>query len=540
MKRTEVSNIERILLIIAVPLMFAGTYILYDFPQALEKVLIDKFKVTAVSVVSLYSISSCSTLVMDVAMIWILKKISLGQSAVLFQAMFVLGVLFTHLGTWSTSFSYVIFGRLILGIGMECLYVINNIATEKWFTGSEMIIVCGLARIIIRICTSMDAFLLPVIFVKSGSLNPVMVFIEVVALATFGMTVIFYLIDRKHGEKERDGSGSTNETDNSVEIELQDLSIEHEEDLEEARSPQIKVKNHQDLSDYESEEKQRKSFTTQKEVTKNKSENVSNQSKADEQEEAIFEVKHLKHVPLVTWALIASATFSVCCYFQFTNIATDLITVRYNYAYLDAKNAAAIISFLNMFLMTAAIFVSSKFGKRTYIYLIGSIGYLVSYLSLITLSSQTPPAWKVDLSLSALSAGNGLIVSSTMPGILFTIPTKSSHYVVPIMAIFYNLPAMVCSPIFGYISKARTPAAYQNCLYLLLVFSWIGVGLSLLIFYLNRRGDINGLLDLSGNHPYVVEYKKMINQKVDNLILGKKTEKTKAFKKDIGDAYALN
>ena len=119
MKRTQVGGIERAILFISVPLMFAGTFILFDFPQALESVLIEKFKVSAVSVVSLYSISSSTTVFMDLSMIWFLKKISLGKAAVTLQAIFCLGVLFTHMAVWSTSYSFIVIGRLFFGVGME-------------------------------------------------------------------------------------------------------------------------------------------------------------------------------------------------------------------------------------------------------------------------------------------------------------------------------------------------------------------------------------------------------------------------------------
>ena len=55
----------------------------------------------------------------------------------------------------------------------------------------------------IRLCTSADAFLLPLIYVNSGDdLNPVMYFIELVALTSFVMTLIFYFIDSKYDRLE--------------------------------------------------------------------------------------------------------------------------------------------------------------------------------------------------------------------------------------------------------------------------------------------------------------------------------------------------
>ena len=251
------------------------------------------------------------------------------------------------------------------------------------------------------------------------------------------------------------------------------------------------------------------------------------------QKEAVFELKHLKHVPMISWVMIAFAMTSNCCYYQLTNMSTDLVTIRFQYEYLHAKNAAATIPFLNIFLITSFIYLVTKYGKKTYCYVAGSISYLLCFISLMNLPSDTPAAWKVFLSLSALSAGNALIVSSVTAGILLTIPTKSSRFVVPIMAVGFNIPEVLSSPLMGYISRDRTPEAYQNCLHLLLVYGCLDLGMSLLIFYYNRQEGVDGLLDKPGNDSWVFEYKEKINSKIDDLIRGG------SVGEDLGDGYEM-
>ena len=513
--------------------MFAGTFILFDFPQAFEKVLIEKFEVSAVSVVSLYSINASTTLIMDLAMIWILEKISLGKAAVLFQALCCLGVLFTHVGVSSSSFTHVVVGRLFFGIGNECLYVVNNIAVEKWFDGTDMLIVCGLARIQLRLCTWADAFLFPIIFMSFGeSLSAVMYAVEAVTLVTVLMTLIFYWIDEKYdrinAEQTTQKCGS-----NDQEVELESQLFETDSKVETKASE--KRKRRRMSAETEATVLSAEAFNEFLSTEGQEGEETSrNGSKTNHfgLQEAVFELKHLLVVPKISWVMITFAMMSVCCYYQLTNMATDLITVRFNYEYLDAKNAAATIPFLNLFMITTFIYLVTKYGGKTYCYISGSVCYLLCFTSLLLLPSSKPSAWKVYLSLSALACGNALILSSMTAGILLTIPTKSSRFVIPIMAVGYNLPGVLSSPVMGIISQDCTVQAYQNCLYLLLAYGFVCLGLSLYIRQLNKQDSVRGLLDRPGNDSWATEYKARLNEKIDVLIL---TEK-KVEKIDISSA----
>ena len=517
------------LLLITIPLMFAGTFILFDLPQSMEEPLIKTFQISTVSVVSLYSISASTTVAMDLAMIPLLDKFSLGRCAALFQAVFCLGVVCTHLGLSVKKFSFVVLGRLLFGIGMECLYVVQNIAAERWFRGRMLVIVCGLAPLLVMLFNSVTAFLLPLVFVESGgNWWAVMGVVEVFAGVVFGLSLVFWWVDENcavegGSEYERYPEGAEGVDDDAFELRVVSSCLDSSDfDENHDLAKNVSLTGFEQKVDKETKEASNKLdsllLTSEASPVFKKRQKVAKKAKPEKTSQ--FTLTHLKHIPTLSWALLAFSTTSVTCYFQLTNIATDLIATRFSLPYLTAKNASASISFVNMIFMPICIYSASKYGRRTHAYLIGSFLYLVCFVSLLTSKSDKTKIWHVYRSLGALAIGNALILSSVVAGLLLTIPTKSTRFIVPIMAIGFNLPSVVASPLMGWISRARTVAAYQNCLYLLLGFGLVNFLVSFWVFGLNRGERVKGLLDLAGDDKWVTEYKERLNQEVDRLIRG--------------------
>ena len=477
-KNLKIDKLSKLILMVVVPLFYSLGYTLFNFPQSFEEPLIDSFQISAVQVTSLYAINSSSTIPVDLLMVKVLQRFKLKTCAIILSIISASATFMTHYAVSNTNYSLLMLGRFLFGVGLESMYVVSGVATEKWFTASEVTMMSGIARVQLRCANTIMVYLLPYLYVTFKSWSAPLLVLEIMSSTLVISSLAFYVVETKYEENDTEMTVGLIEQDNDQEVfEMKELS--------------------QDGAEAEDSSK----------------ETENNQEEGEVKEMGTFGFNHLSLVPSLTWYVVAFIALSGNTILNFTSIGVDLISRRYNVDYLTAKN------YMSFFPSTCIVFILgflvllNKIGYKSHSYNVASILCLVSFTVMALLPSDRP-SFILVLCIIGVSASNALCYATSAASVLLSAPTKASSIVVAFMAIGFNLPMFAVTPFMGFLSDARTPDAYQHCLYLLILFSLIMLASSVMLYRTDVK-QANRLLQRNSNDPWLVEYKEALNKKVD-------------------------
>ena len=97
-----------------------------------------------------------------------------------------------------SSFWLFIASRVLIGIGIDALWVWQAPACEKWFSGRFLTIALTLNRVIASLLAAVTAFVMPIIFVKTGQLTNAVLFPGAICLVCFIGSFVFTFYDKKY------------------------------------------------------------------------------------------------------------------------------------------------------------------------------------------------------------------------------------------------------------------------------------------------------------------------------------------------------
>ena len=107
--------------------------------------------------------------------------------------------------------------------------------------------------------------------------------------------------------------------------------------------------------------------------------------------------------------------------------------------------------------------ILNKYSYKSHSYNAASILFIASYV-VMSLLPDRDPGFVLTLCLLGVSVANAFSLATSPASVLLAGPSKASSITVSCMAISFNLPLLVFTPLMGFISKERAPQAYQNCL----------------------------------------------------------------------------
>ena len=188
----------KLALILVCTTQWSGAQFFYDFPQVFESVLIQKFNISASKVGLLYTYAAMPNLFINIFASILVAKIGLGASLPIFQTLLFIGVCLIYLAVSTSNYTLLLAGRMFVGMSFDVTAVGQLLAVEKWFSGSSLTFVLGVANCISYCSQSLAAYLLPRIYLKTRNLdNPVML-VGAFSAITFASATIYFLIDRKY------------------------------------------------------------------------------------------------------------------------------------------------------------------------------------------------------------------------------------------------------------------------------------------------------------------------------------------------------
>ena len=200
-ERPRVSIPKRVLIpiLVTMSLQFAGSMTISDFPQLFEGKLIEDLNLTTQSVQAMYSVTGIVGLVLDPFIGYVIQSIGFGYSCIIFQFFSLLGIVATGFAIAYSSFFMLVVSRVVIGVGMDSLWVWQAPACEKWFSsGSYMTMAMAINRIVATLITSLTTYVMPIIYVSSGKLTLTVVFPGVICLVCFIGSILFMLLETKH------------------------------------------------------------------------------------------------------------------------------------------------------------------------------------------------------------------------------------------------------------------------------------------------------------------------------------------------------
>lgn len=123
-------------------------------------------------------------------------KIGIRKSSIMLFALIAFGAYMVTHGTYTT----ILIGRLLIGLGAESFFVVMNKIVTKWFKDKQLAMAFGLNLLLCRLGSIAAFNLLPWI-VKSGSLKTAMWVGAGAAFLGFFLILVYCMIDKKGDEK---------------------------------------------------------------------------------------------------------------------------------------------------------------------------------------------------------------------------------------------------------------------------------------------------------------------------------------------------
>lgn len=196
----KISNKILIPILILIMLQWAGAMYFYDFPQLFEPQLIKKFNISTIKVSLMYTFASAPNLIMNIFAAWLIEKIGLAVSTVVFSSTVFFGILICFFGFTTEKFEYLLIGRLIFGIGFDTMFLTQALGSERWFSGRFMTFAYALTRSCVYLFSTVALYYQPELFLKYRGFQVPMFVYACVAAFTFVTTAIFSIchLKKKH------------------------------------------------------------------------------------------------------------------------------------------------------------------------------------------------------------------------------------------------------------------------------------------------------------------------------------------------------
>ena len=500
----------------------------YSFPQLLEEPLAEYFDLSALGVLSLYSISSFSGIIFLFLMEKIQRKLGNRLLLVLLQFCMLAGGASCYLGVSYKVIELVWLGRVLHGFNFEGLFLILNLMYQKWLNPSVIPIAFLASRVVNRLVLALCTYLIPTFViledqgvgeVSAGAedeplglmrLDGLVSCFEVylyLSVASFLVGLAYYFLDSK---KEQ-----------NVNPELKEQGVELQEVPDDKKKPKKQQKE-------EKEEKKSKKKKKKKKAKKKKKKKIKLPR---------FGFRHLKHLPTICWFANLCVVFHLLSYWQTLFFLTDLVSKRFNLSYNQSKNITTLVPLCTLLAIPLTSYITKRFGHKSRIMLLGAILYVTAFSTLSALPSN-PSFLTITVPVVIFSLASSLSVSSAMPILMQTLPIQSIHTVLHGQVMVTN-SALVFSPIiFGLITKQRDGPSYQLGLYCLIFMALVYLICASLVIYADSQSA--GVLNLRHGHEELGRAKVEAKRVID-LALRAEVEKQEAEEllHDRTDSYEL-
>jgi len=456
-------------------LPFGQCYV-YDFPQALEGALITRLKASTIKVSFLYAIYSLPNLIFSPIVGYVIEVIGCSNSAIVFTALTYLGQCIIYYGVITGNYWFVFAGRGLFGVGGEGLVILQLTINELWFYGNFLSISVAWCEIVGILGVMLGNYFNPLVLVHTRSIS-LCFFIS--ALTCFFSTIvglIYYIYHKKFIRRLDDLELLDESLDASVEITI----------IPPESKSKVVI-----MDESSAVERDRRATA----------EDIYNAEKIR------FGFKSIRYFNTTYWILCIVFLFLANCYYQFTNVATEILEHRFGYTF-EESNKLTIIP-------EAAFIVVSPFiskwvevkGKKPLWLLVAALIYVGNYSFMYFMKVEQTPF--LYFNFAATGVAYSITTCSLFSSVALSIPKAGVSMGYSILTLIENVGLTILPLYFGQISAERSVESYNECILALVVLSIIGTVFCLLLLLHDTKNS--KLLTLPENSKKVRKLRKGID-----------------------------
>jgi len=161
-EKKSTSSIRWLVLVCGCSIAFSNYYN-YDIPAALITNIKRDLMISDIQYNMLYSVYSLPNVLLPLAGGILLDRIGINKSFLMFVSAMLVGQFTVAVGMYSDSYTCMLVGRFIYGVGAESTTVANNSLMIEWFKNKEMGMAMGLATAIGRLGSVVNYQVSPVL-----------------------------------------------------------------------------------------------------------------------------------------------------------------------------------------------------------------------------------------------------------------------------------------------------------------------------------------------------------------------------------------
>lgn len=478
--------------------IYIGAIYVFDFPQALEDPLIRYMDTQTLDISLLYSMYALPNIFMAPVSGYIIEHYDMGLVGMWFNWLVFTGHVTTLAALFNRKIGLALIGRALYGLGFGGIIILQATINEFWFSGKMLSVSNALCQVFANLGDLLGNFLTPLLFSRTRSLEYPLFVGGCICVFSCIASVGYYYVHRRY----------TNLIRNEEEVDRDDEPFAESKELEEyfalvKENPDFKIR---------------------------------------------FGFSSIKYFNLTFWLLCLIYMFLFNSILQLTNIATDVLTNRFGYEYDQAKYFTVLPQLAFMFSTPIVSKVIETKGKKALSLLFASILSLMNYIAMYyTPFGSSSYLW---VNMALLGFINSILTSCIYSSVALTVPKSGVSMAYSILEVFDSIGIAAFPIYFGWLSKARTVAAYDNCFLNLMILSSASIICSMLLYLHDVRQ--HALLELPENSKRVASVRKSINS--DYLkrsfhdsrkstpksshrgsVLGKKNQKKSQLLKDDSD-----
>lgn len=453
-------------------------YFVADFPQALEQALIRLLHIDTIDIGLLYSVSFMPNLICSPLMGYFIEIAGLQISMMVFTVVLYFGQLLITIGIFRQEFWWIVIGRGIYGIGGEGICILQPTLNEYWFSGRMLSISNGLSETSDFAALMLGNYFVPKIFLSTRSIRQVFVFMNLLAGANILICIWYYYLHQTCNQYATAGI----EDDVSSDEELETNTKQPGTPMTPLSSLTRENLNPQDLR---------------------------------------FEFSSIPQLSITFWLLGLSYLLLADCFYQFTNLATDLLMNRFSYAYSDTKNLTILPTLTILCTNTWLAAYFQTHGRKAKGLLGASCLFLFTYIFMSLLPAKE--SYLVGLCLILIGLAFSIMLSTIFSCVALSVPHEATSIAYSLFSVVENLGLTFLPFLFSYICKKRTPGAYSNAIVGLIILSAIAVGLQIFLIFVDNRNGL--LLDLPENSRTVAKLRHKIQKKYVEYCMEKAMKK---------------
>lgn len=458
---------------------FGSTYV-YDFPSSLELVLRKKLKFTPAESLYLYSAYSLPNLVVNIIGGLLIIKFGYKSCLKLYTICVTSGQLLFAIGCLCRSYALMLLGRFLLGCGAENLMITQYYSSHQTFEPSFHTTAIGLNQSFSYLASFLGFYFLPISYLNTKNVATAAFLSCLAPLASLVCVFIFVTMKQAEDDEVEKTIKENDISDFNEEIKLKEKGGDTPEEASNERRFNNEESTLLDGGIYAIHDSKKNSNIWP-------SEKSFKEDDSDIFDIRTFSWKDRSQFPKIYWYLCFLPFTLACGYFQFTNICTTLITVKFHLTYKEAKNLPTIFPLTLIILLPVLSNIAEKYGKRSLYLLASSFLGVATYLFLL-LSNEHHQWSKVPLMLmmgtffSLYSCVYWTAITQVLPHHLVNIGLSIANTAQNFSNFIYPL-------FFGSVIQKGDSVSLQSFLKALLCLMLTSVFLTLRIVQLDYNGN---------------------------------------------------